>query len=116
MSLRSWLAIPARLAAIHMEIRHMRASTQHLIDAVSALATSVQGATATIREELDKLAAATADGDADAVETQVTTLKGLTTSLDDAVTAAHAAISTVPAAAPTAEEPAPAPAPDQPQT
>lgn len=83
-----------------------RASTQHLTDAVSALALSVQTATATIKEELDKLVDANTAGDDDAVDAQVATLKGLTQSLDDAVTAAHAAIATPPDAAPT-PEPAP---------
>jgi hypothetical protein len=84
--------ISDQLAAILKEQRMTRQSTTDLANAVSALALSVTNATTTIKAEVDKLAAAATDGDDAAVEASVATLKTLTSQLDDAVSAANAAV------------------------
>lgn len=99
---RRWLA--ARVIDILMEIRFMRASTQHLSDAVSALATSVANGNAQINTELEALLAAKADGDDALIEAQAQKIRDITASTDEAVKAAQASLTVIPP-----DQPAPAP-------
>lgn len=98
-----WVA--ARLIEILLEIRKMRASTQHLADAITALAASVAAGNAEIQSELTALVAANAADDDAAVEASVQKIKDLSGSIDNAVATAQAALTTVPAdpAAPAAQ-------------
>lgn len=89
--------VKARLIEILMEIRLMRASTQHLSDAVSALALSVSNGNAEIKSELDAILAAKDDDDTTAVEASVAKIKDLTGSIDAAVKAAQDALANPPA-------------------
>lgn len=79
------------------EMRIMRASTQHLTDAVSALATSVAAGNDQIKTELDALIASNANDDDAAVEASVQKIKNIAKATDDAVAAAKTALTTVPA-------------------
>lgn len=102
---RRWVA--ARLIDILREISKMRASTQHLTDAINALATSVSNGNAQIKTELDALLAANANDDDAAVEASVQKIKDLSASIDTATSAAQAALTTVPPDG--GAQPAPAP-------
>lgn len=90
---RRWL-----LAPIIVEIMKMRASTQHLLDAVSALATSLAASNQQINDELTALLALKNVDDSDPeVEAQVQKIRDLTAASDKAVSDAKAALTTVPA-------------------
>lgn len=100
------------LTLILKEVTLTRASTQHLNDAVSALATSVAAGLVQINTELASLLENKAADDDAAVETNVANIKAISTSIDVAVKAAQTALTTVPAdAASAAPDPAPSPAP-----
>jgi hypothetical protein len=97
----------------------MRASTQHLIDAVSALALAVKSSTDEIAEQVQNVLNAKNDGDDEAIEAAANRIKELTGNLSAAVDASNAAIASVPTgpagdapATPPATDPAAAP-PDQ---
>lgn len=88
--------ISDQLAALLKEQRMTRQATTDLANAVSVLATSVSNAVSTINTELQKIADANSAGDDAAVEASVATLKTLTANLDDAVSAANAAVNPAP--------------------
>lgn len=75
----------------------MRASTQHLINAVSLLTTSVTAAANTIRSEMSSLSSMIKDGaDDEAIEAQAAKVSDLTSHLDAAVKETNAALGTIP--------------------
>lgn len=85
----------------------MRASTQHLLDAVAALAGAVKSSADEIAEQVQNVLAARADGDDAAVEQAANRIKELTGNLQTAVDASNAAIQSVPASDPAAPQPDP---------
>lgn len=97
---RRWLLAPVTLwlKQIMKELETMRASTIHLTDAITALTTSLTASNAQINDELTALLALKNVDDSDPdVEAQVQKIRDLVTANDQAVAAARAALTTVPA-------------------
>lgn len=121
MLFRRWRARPAQLAAIIKrqalilkELICMRASTQHLVDAVSALVTSLTASNNQIKSELDALLALqNVDNSDPEVEASAQKIRDLVAANDQAVAAAQQALTTVPQGpagdAPANQAPAPTP-------
>ncbi len=112
MFFRKWRGIPAQLATIvthqiiiQREIRTMRASTQHLAAAVQALVTSVDASIGEIKEYVEHLKTAHADGDDAAVNEAAAKITELADRLSGAVNEANTVVQADPAAGPQSDQP-----------